>query len=172
MTSSWCEVSVPATYHSKRQSFSVYTSLSSVYPRSFRDANVNHIITNTCSYTAWWIFSKYIIILVALAVFVELKLLLHCKLLLCVTRMCFRTSLGFEQNRIHFADDILKCLFVKDNCCFLVNIPLNFVPLYAVNNMLALTEVMAWRRKKHGSFHETMLIRSIYIRTHHQASMS
>ena len=43
-----------------------------------------------------------------------------------------------EQNGLHFADDIFKCIFVNENACILIEISLNFVPKGSIDNKPAL----------------------------------
>ena len=50
------------------------------------------------------------------------------------------------QNGRHFADDILKCIFLNENVWIPIKISLKFVPKGPINNIPALVEIMAWRR--------------------------
>ena len=49
-------------------------------------------------------------------------------------------------NRRHFADDILKCIFLNENILIAIEISLKFVPKGPINNIPALVLIMAWRR--------------------------
>ena len=55
-------------------------------------------------------------------------------------------SLRPRLNRRHFADDILKCIFLNENEWILPRISLKFVPEVRINNIPALVQIMAWRR--------------------------
>ena len=61
----------------------------------------------------------------------------------CVTRL---NTLRPRQNGRHFPDDTFKHIFVNENCCILMKISLRFVPHGPINNILALVQIMAWRR--------------------------
>ena len=50
-----------------------------------------------------------------------------------------------EQNGRHFADDILRCIFVNGKDCILIKISLKFVPKGPIDNNHALVWIMAWR---------------------------
>ena len=73
-----------------------------------------------------------------------------------------------RKNGRHFADDILKCIFVNKN----VWISLKFVPKVRINNIPALVQIVAWRRPGDKPLSEAMLYRftDAYIR--HQGEMS
>ena len=49
-----------------------------------------------------------------------------------------------EQNGWHFADDILKCIFLNEHGCILIQSSLKFVPKDVIDDKLALFQVMAW----------------------------
>ena len=51
------------------------------------------------------------------------------------------------QNGRHFADDIFKWIFLNENVWILINISLKFVPQGPINNIPALVQIMAWRRR-------------------------
>ena len=53
---------------------------------------------------------------------------------------------GPRQNGRDFADDIFKCIFVKENVWISLKISLKFVHKVRINNILALIQTMAWRR--------------------------
>ena len=63
------------------------------------------------------------------------------------------------QNGCHFADDILRCIFVNENFLILIWISLKFVPKGLIDNNLALVQIMAWRRKGAKPLPEPMLTR-------------
>ena len=52
-----------------------------------------------------------------------------------------------NQNGRHFADDILKCIFLNENTWILIEISLKFVPKGSINNIPALVQIMAWCRQ-------------------------
>ena len=62
-----------------------------------------------------------------------------------VIHACINT-LRPSRNRRHFADDIFKCIFLKENVWIPIKISLKIVPTGPINNILALVQVMAWRR--------------------------
>ena len=64
-----------------------------------------------------------------------------------------------KQNGRHFADDILKCIFLKENILIPNNISLKFVPKGPINNNPALVQVMAWRRPGDKPSPEPMMFR-------------
>ena len=62
-----------------------------------------------------------------------------------------------EQNGHQFADDIFKFIFLDENCCTLIKILLQIVPVDLVNDIEALVQVMAWRRPGDKPLHEPIL---------------
>ena len=61
------------------------------------------------------------------------------------------------QNGYHFADDNLRCIFVNENVCILIQISLKFVPWCPIDNKSVLVQVMAWQRKGDKPLPEPML---------------
>ena len=51
-----------------------------------------------------------------------------------------------KQNGYHFTDDILKCIFCKEDVRISIEIPLRFVPKSPIDNSPAVVQIMAWRR--------------------------
>ena len=51
-----------------------------------------------------------------------------------------------RRNWRHFADDILKWIFLNENVWIPIKISLKFVPQCPINNIPALVQIMAWRR--------------------------
>ena len=49
-----------------------------------------------------------------------------------------------RQNGCYFPDDIFKCIFLNENVWISIKISLKFVPKRAINNILALVQIMAW----------------------------
>ena len=43
-------------------------------------------------------------------------------------------------------DDIVKCIFVNENCCILDKISLRYVPKGIIDKIAALVQIMAWHR--------------------------
>ena len=63
-------------------------------------------------------------------------------------RLDFMTLNTFRprQNGRHFADAILKCIFLNENVWIPTEISLKFVPKGPIDNIQALVKIMAWRR--------------------------
>ena len=57
----------------------------------------------------------------------------------------------------HFADDIFKWIFVNENAWISIKISLKFVPRCLINNILALVQIMAWRRPGDKPLSEPMM---------------
>ena len=53
-------------------------------------------------------------------------------------------SLRPRRNGRYDADDIFKCIFLKENVWILTKISLKFVPKGPINNISALVHIMAW----------------------------
>ena len=70
------------------------------------------------------------------------------------------------QNCRHFADNIFKCTFLKENVWILLKISLTFVPTLRINNIPALVQMMTWCRSGEKPLSEPMLARftDAYIR--------
>ena len=51
-----------------------------------------------------------------------------------------------SQNGRHFPDDIFKCVFLNEKIWILIKISLKFIPKGSIDNILALVQIMAWRR--------------------------
>ena len=68
-------------------------------------------------------------------------------------------SLRPRQNRHYSADDIFKCIFLNENIWISVKISLKFVPMATINNILALVQIMAWRRPGDKPLSEPMAVR-------------
>ena len=63
-----------------------------------------------------------------------------------------------RQNGRHFADDMLKCIFLNENVWTPIEISLKFVPKGSINNNPALFQIMAWRRPGDKPLSEPMMI--------------
>ena len=66
-----------------------------------------------------------------------------------------------RQNGRHFADDILKCIFLNENALNLIKISLKFIPKGPINNTSALVQIMAWRRPCNKPLSEPVMIISL-----------
>ena len=60
--------------------------------------------------------------------------------------MHYLNSLRPRRNRRYNADDIFKCIFLRENVWIPTKISLMFVPKRPINNIPALVQIMAWRR--------------------------
>ena len=63
-----------------------------------------------------------------------------------------------ETNGRHFADDSFKCIFLNENVWIQIEISLTFVPKGPINNILALVQIMAWRRPGDKPLSEPMTV--------------
>ena len=68
-------------------------------------------------------------------------------------------SLRPRQNGRLFADDIFRCIFLDENVWIPIWISLNFVSKGPINNILALVQIMAWRRTGDKPLSEAMMVR-------------
>ena len=50
----------------------------------------------------------------------------------------------FKQNSCHCADNIFKCIILKENVCILIKIPLKFIHKDLIDDKSSLVQVMAW----------------------------
>ena len=63
-----------------------------------------------------------------------------------------------RQNGCHFADDIFKYIFLNENAWILLKISLKFVRKVRINNILALVQIIAWRRPGNKPLSEPMMV--------------
>ena len=63
-----------------------------------------------------------------------------------------------RQNGRHFADDILKFIFLNENVWTPIKNSLKFVPKGPINNMPTLVQIMAWRHSGDKPLSESMLV--------------
>ena len=63
-----------------------------------------------------------------------------------------------RQTGRHFADDIFKCIFVNEDVWIPIKNSLKFVSMCPINNILALVQIMAWRREGDKPLSEPMLV--------------
>ena len=66
-----------------------------------------------------------------------------------------------RRNRCYNADDIFKCIFLKENVWISTKISLKFVPKGPINNIPALVQIMAWRRPGDKPLSEPMMLSSL-----------
>ena len=71
----------------------------------------------------------------------------------------FIDTLRPRQNGRHFADDILKYIFLNENAWIPIEISLKFVPKIPIDNIPALVYIMAWRRPGDKPLSEPMVVR-------------
>ena len=62
-----------------------------------------------------------------------------------------------RQNGRHFADDILRCIFLNENVWIPIEISLKFAPKGPIDNNPALFQIMAWRRPGDKPLSEPMM---------------
>ena len=64
-----------------------------------------------------------------------------------------------RHNGRHFADDILKCIFLNENVCILIKISLKFLSYGPINITVALVQIMVWCRPGDKPLSEPMVVR-------------
>ena len=64
-----------------------------------------------------------------------------------------------RQNGRHFADDVLKCIFLNEKVSIPIGISLKFVPKGPIDNIPALVQIMVWRRPGDKPLSEPMMVR-------------
>ena len=76
-----------------------------------------------------------------------------------ITHPCSHfNTLRPRQNGHHFPDDSFKRIFLNENVGITINISLKFVPKGPINNILALVQIMAWRRLGDKPLSEPMVL--------------
>ena len=63
-----------------------------------------------------------------------------------------------RQNGRHFADDILKCIFLNENVLNSIKISLKFIPKGPIHYIAALVQIMVWRRSGDKPLSEPVMI--------------
>ena len=58
-----------------------------------------------------------------------------------------------RRNGRHFADDILKCIFLDENVCILIKISFKFLSNGPINTTVALVQIMVWCRLDYQRIH-------------------
>ena len=66
-------------------------------------------------------------------------------------------TLRLTPNGCYFAD-IFKCIFLNENVLISIKISLKFIPKGPINNIPALAQIMAWRRRGDKPLSESMMI--------------
>ena len=72
---------------------------------------------------------------------------------------CMLNTLRPRRNARYFAYDIFKCIFLNWNTWIPIKISLKFVPQGPINNILALVQIMAWRRPGDKPLSWPMMVR-------------
>ena len=72
---------------------------------------------------------------------------------------CCLNTLRPRQNGQHFADDISQCIFLNEDVWIPIKISLKFVLKCPINNILALVQIMAWRRPGDKPLSEPMMVK-------------
>ena len=76
----------------------------------------------------------------------------------CIWSPSYCLTLRPRQNGRHFADDIFKRIFLKENVLISLKISLKFVAKVRINNIPALVQIMAWRRLGDKPLSEPMMV--------------
>ena len=76
----------------------------------------------------------------------------------CSCDITWVNSLRPRRNGRYNADDIFKCIFLKENVRIPTKISLKFVRKGPINNIPALVQIMAWRRPGDKPFSEPMIV--------------
>ena len=72
-------------------------------------------------------------------------------------------TMRLRQHGHHIPDDILKQIFINENIWISIEISLKFVPMYPINNIPALVQIMVWRRPVKPSSEPMMVILLMHI---------
>ena len=63
-----------------------------------------------------------------------------------------------RQNGRHFADYTFKCIFLNKDVCISIKILLPYLPTGPISNILALGQIIAWRRPGDKQLSELMMV--------------
>ena len=63
-----------------------------------------------------------------------------------------------RQNGRRFADDDFKYIFLNENVCISLKISLKFFPKFRINSILALVQIMPWRRPGDKPLSESIIV--------------
>ena len=77
-----------------------------------------------------------------------------------------------KKNGRHFADEISKCIFLKENHCILIHISIKCILRGTINSKSSLVRLMAWRLTGDKPLHEPMMTQVTDAYPCHQNSMS
>ena len=84
---------------------------------------------------------------------------MHCVLSILVTIIKESINQSWAETKwTPFADDIFNCIFLNENVWIPIEISLKFVPKGPINNILALVQIMVWRRPGGKSLSEPMMV--------------
>ena len=75
----------------------------------------------------------------------------------CTNPSIFNT-LRLRKNGRHFADNPFKRIFLNETLRISIKISLKFVPRGPINNIPALVQIMAWRRRGNKPLSEPMMV--------------
>ena len=90
---------------------------------------------------------------------VSVALPLHSQVLLhSIRSIAVVNTLRLRQNCYHFGDDILKYILLIETASISLKILLTFVPKIRINNILALVQMMPWRRPGDKLLSEPMMV--------------
>ena len=78
--------------------------------------------------------------------------------LTCKRQETWVNTFRLRQNGRHFPDDIFQCIFLFENVWIWIKISLKFVPKIRINNIPALVQIMAWRRRGGKPLSEPMMV--------------
>ena len=76
--------------------------------------------------------------------------------------MYILTHWGWDKG-CDLADDILKCILLNENVWIRIEISLKFVRQGPINNILALVQIMAWRRPGDKPLSEPMMVKLLTL---------
>ena len=81
-----------------------------------------------------------------------------CDICILLSLLCRLNTLRPRQNGCHFPDDIFEGIFLNKNEWISLKISLKFVPKVRINNIPALVQIMAWRRRGDKPLSEPMMV--------------
>ena len=71
-----------------------------------------------------------------------------------------------------FADDIFKCIFVKENVWFSIKISLKFVPKGPIDDIPVFVQITTWHKPGNKPLSEPVMVRLSTHISRHSALMS
>ena len=81
------------------------------------------------------------------------------------------STVRWEQNGLHYADDIFKHIFVNENSCDVIWISFKFVPHGSIDNYLEIVEEMDWHQIGNKLLSKPMLTDICKAIWHHYTTM-